>query len=63
MHLCFQQPTQSDMTMYEMNFSLLVEQMLSKIPDPTYRQLMVEVGLVSLQKFLAKICVVPSDPE
>ena len=42
--LCvFQQPTLSDMTQYELNFSLLVEQMLSKIVDPTYRQLMVEV--------------------
>jgi phosphorylase kinase alpha/beta subunit len=38
-----QQPTQSDMTMYEMNFSLLVEQMLSKIVEPAYRQLVVEV--------------------
>jgi hypothetical protein len=40
----FQQPTLSDMTMYELNFSLLVEQMLSKIVDPAYRQIMVEVG-------------------
>ena len=38
-----QQPTLSDMTMYELNFSLLVEQMLSKIVEPAYRQIMVEV--------------------
>lgn len=37
-----QQPTLSDMTMYELNFSLLVEQMLSKV-EPTYRQIVVEV--------------------
>ncbi|GFN77190.1 phosphorylase b kinase regulatory subunit beta, partial [Plakobranchus ocellatus] len=41
-----QQPTQSDMTMYELNFSLLVEEMLSKISDPSYRQLMVEAFMV-----------------
>lgn len=41
--VCFQQPTLSDMTMYELNFSLLVEQMLSKIVDPSYRQIVVEV--------------------
>jgi len=38
-----QQPTLSDMTQYELNFSLLVEQMLSKITDPAYRQMIVEV--------------------
>lgn len=42
--LHFQQPTLSDMTQYELNFSLLVEQMLSKITDPAYRQMIVEVG-------------------
>ena len=42
----FQQPTQSDMTMYELNFSLLVEQMFSKIVEPAYRQLVVEVSAV-----------------
>ena len=41
--LLLQQPTLSDMTKYELNFSLLVEQMLSKIIDPTYRQIIVEV--------------------
>ncbi|XP_005099610.1 phosphorylase b kinase regulatory subunit beta isoform X2 [Aplysia californica] len=45
-YLLPQQPTQSDMTMYELNFSLLVEQMLSKIADPSYRQLMVEAFMV-----------------
>ena len=32
--------------MYELNFSLLVEEMLSKISDPSYRQLMVEAFMV-----------------
>ncbi|XP_013380761.1 phosphorylase b kinase regulatory subunit beta isoform X2 [Lingula anatina] len=41
-YLLPQQPTLSDMTMYEMNFSLLVEQMLSKILDPAYRSVIVE---------------------
>ena len=31
------------MTQYELNFSLLVEQMLSKIVAPAYRQMIVEV--------------------
>ncbi len=43
-YLLPQQPTLSDMTQYELNFSLLVEQMLSKIVDPAYRQIMVEVS-------------------
>ncbi|KAI1235405.1 hypothetical protein IHE44_0002267 [Lamprotornis superbus] len=38
-----QQPTLSDMTMYEMNFSLLVEDMLQNIDQPQYRQIIVEV--------------------
>ena len=42
-YLLPQQPTLSDMTQYELNFSLLVEQMLSKIVDPAYRQIIVEV--------------------
>jgi len=41
-----QQPTLSDMTQYELNFSLLVEQMLSKIIDPAYRQIIVETFMV-----------------
>lgn len=45
-YLLPQQPTLSDMTMYEMNFSLLVEQMLSKIADPAYRQIIVETVMV-----------------
>ncbi|XP_041375340.1 phosphorylase b kinase regulatory subunit beta-like isoform X2 [Gigantopelta aegis] len=45
-YLLPQQPTLSDMTMYELNFSLLVEQMLSKIVEPAYRQIMVETFMV-----------------
>jgi len=36
------------MTQYELNFSLLVEQMLSKITDPAYRQMIVEVRSLTL---------------
>uniref|UniRef100_A0A8C9KQ40 Phosphorylase b kinase regulatory subunit n=1 Tax=Panthera tigris altaica TaxID=74533 RepID=A0A8C9KQ40_PANTA len=41
-----QQPTLSDMTMYEMNFSLLVEDMLGNIDQPKYRQIVVELLMV-----------------
>ncbi|XP_034426703.1 phosphorylase b kinase regulatory subunit beta isoform X5 [Hippoglossus hippoglossus] len=41
-----QQPTLSDMTMYEMNFSLLVEDKLKKIVLPEYRQIIVELLMV-----------------
>lgn len=41
-----QQPTLSDMTMYEMNFSLLVEDTLQKIVQPEYRQIIVELLMV-----------------
>ncbi|XP_025892326.1 phosphorylase b kinase regulatory subunit beta isoform X4 [Nothoprocta perdicaria] len=41
-----QQPTLSDMTMYEMNFSLLVEDMLQSIDQPEYRQIIVELLMV-----------------
>ncbi|NXQ58027.1 KPBB kinase, partial [Anthoscopus minutus] len=41
-----QQPTLSDMTMYEMNFSLLVEDMLQNIDQPKYRQIIVELLMV-----------------
>ncbi|XP_036390620.1 phosphorylase b kinase regulatory subunit beta-like isoform X2 [Megalops cyprinoides] len=41
-----QQPTLSDMTMYEMNFSLLVEDMLKNIILPEYRQIIVELLMV-----------------
>lgn len=44
--LLFQQPTLSDMTMYEMNFSLLVEDMLGNIDQPKYRQIIVELLMV-----------------
>lgn len=42
--LSLQQPTLSDMTMYEMNFSLLVEDTLKNLVLPEYRQIIVEVG-------------------
>ncbi|CAF4855436.1 unnamed protein product [Rotaria sp. Silwood1] len=38
-----QQPTLSDMTDYELNFSLKIEEMLSRISDPAYRCLVVEM--------------------
>ncbi|XP_053085393.1 phosphorylase b kinase regulatory subunit beta isoform X1 [Pangasianodon hypophthalmus] len=41
-----QQPTLSDMTMYEMNFSLLVEHTLKNIVLPEYRQIIVELLMV-----------------
>ncbi|XP_077307795.1 phosphorylase b kinase regulatory subunit beta isoform X3 [Lithobates pipiens] len=41
-----QQPTLSDMTMYEMNFSLLVEDMLQNIAQPEYRQIIVELLMI-----------------
>ncbi|XP_078462665.1 phosphorylase b kinase regulatory subunit beta isoform X2 [Lampetra fluviatilis] len=41
-----QQPTLSDMTMYEMNFSLLVEDILQNIVEPEYRQIIVELLMV-----------------
>ncbi|XP_033488814.1 phosphorylase b kinase regulatory subunit beta isoform X1 [Epinephelus lanceolatus] len=41
-----QQPTLSDMTMYEMNFSLLVEETLTNIVLPEYRQIIVELLMV-----------------
>ncbi|XP_062923000.1 phosphorylase b kinase regulatory subunit beta isoform X3 [Mobula hypostoma] len=41
-----QQPTLSDMAMYEMNFSLLVEDTLQDIVQPEYRQIIVELLMV-----------------
>ncbi|XP_057202334.1 phosphorylase b kinase regulatory subunit beta isoform X2 [Triplophysa rosa] len=41
-----QQPTLSDMTMYEMNFSLLVEDTLKNIVLPENRQIIVELLMV-----------------
>ena len=58
----FKQPTLSDMTQYELNFSLLVEQMLSKIIDPTYRQLMVEVSLSTLREIDSYFKVIDLPP-
>lgn len=48
----FQQPTLSDMTMYEMNFSLLVEDMLQNIDQPEYRQIIVEVCVLITKETL-----------
>lgn len=39
------------MTMYEMNFSLLVEDMLQNIDQPEYRQIIVEVCGLQLMAF------------
>ena len=39
-----QQPTLSDMTDYELNFSIKIEEMLSKIDEPVMRQIVVEVN-------------------
>lgn len=39
------QPTLSDMTASELNFSLLVEDLLNQINQPEYRQIIVEVKL------------------
>lgn len=41
------------MTMYEMNFSLLVEDMLQNIDQPEYRQIIVEVCGLQGMKFYA----------
>ncbi|MEQ2207073.1 hypothetical protein XENOCAPTIV_006852, partial [Xenoophorus captivus] len=41
-----QQPTLSDMTMYEITFSLLVEDTLKNIVLPEYRQIIVELLMV-----------------
>lgn len=39
------------MTMYEMNFSLLVEDMLQNIDQPEYRQIIVEVCGLQWKEF------------
>ena len=56
-----QQPTLSDMTQYELNFSLLVEQMLSKITDPAYRQMIVEVCCSAIYRFLYIVLETPHE--
>ena len=61
-----QHPTLSDMTQYELNFSLLVEQMHSKIVDPAYRQVIVEVmnsAVYALlrQQLIVSVCNQPLD--
>jgi phosphorylase kinase alpha/beta subunit len=40
-----QQPTLSNMTQSELNFALLVEEMLNHIQKPEYRQTVVEVSV------------------
>lgn len=39
-----QQPTLSDLTVQEMNFALLIDEMLCVIRDPIRRQIVVEVS-------------------
>ncbi len=41
-----QQPTLSDMTDYELNFSIKIEEMLSKIAEPVLRQIIVEMFVI-----------------
>jgi len=41
-----QQPTLSDMTEYELNFALTIEDLLSRVATPEYRQIMVELFMV-----------------
>jgi phosphorylase kinase alpha/beta subunit len=48
MFFLIKQPTLSDMTDYELNFSIKVEEMLSKIDEPVFRQIVVEVNLIFL---------------
>lgn len=43
-HQLPQHPTLSNMTKSELNFALLVEQMLNNIDVPEYRQIVVEVS-------------------
>ncbi|CAF0884251.1 unnamed protein product, partial [Brachionus calyciflorus] len=41
-----QQPTLSDMTDYELNFSIKIEEMLSEIDEPVFRQIVVEMFVI-----------------
>lgn len=41
-----QQPTLSNLTVQEMNFALLIEEMLSVIRDPVHREIIVEVIMI-----------------
>lgn len=41
-----QQPTISDMTDYELNFSIKIEEMLSIVDEPVFRQIMVETIII-----------------
>lgn len=48
-----QQPTLSNMTQSELNFALLVEEMLNHIQKPEYRQTVVEVS--TFYKFITEV--------
>jgi GTPase SAR1 family protein len=50
-----QHPTLSNMTQSELNFALLVEEMLNHIQKPEYRQTVVEVS--TFYKFLPEVFV------
>jgi phosphorylase kinase alpha/beta subunit len=45
-YLLPQQPTLSDMTDYELNFSIKVEEMLSEIDEPVFRQICIEMFVI-----------------
>lgn len=62
-HLFLQQPTLSDMTQFELNFSYKLEEMMSTIVHPEYRQLIVEVWYSNLKNvnyryLLQLLCIV-----
>ncbi|VDP03041.1 unnamed protein product, partial [Soboliphyme baturini] len=46
-----QQPTLSDMTEYELNFALTIEELLSRPKLPEYRQVMVELIQIAFEAF------------
>lgn len=50
-----QQPTLSNMTRSELNFAVLVEQMLNHIQQSEYRQTIVEVIIIFIQQ-VGQIC-------
>lgn len=46
-----QQPTLAEMTEYELNFAFTIDDLLSRIKKPEYRQLMVEVTTCTILYF------------
>lgn len=46
LNFIFKQPTLSDMTDYELNFSIKIEEMLSTIDEPVFRQIVVEMFVI-----------------